>query len=207
MTEEDYKRVFSRKLQYYMAINQKNQMDLMKDLGISSSTMSSWYNGLKLPRMGKIQMLANYFGINKSDLLEDSDKKTTERKTIRVPVLGSIPAGIPIEAIEEIIDYEEMAYQPGEFFALVVNGDSMEPRIRKGDVVILRKQEDVDSGDVAAVMVNGFDATLKQVKKKGDLLILQSSNPKYEPMIFTKEEREEEPVRILGKLVELRGKY
>ena len=71
MSENEYKKIFSRKLNFYMALNGKNQMDLMKDLGVSSSTISNWCTGLKLPRMGKIQMLADYFNIEKSDLLED----------------------------------------------------------------------------------------------------------------------------------------
>lgn len=71
MSEDEYRRVFSKKLNYYMSLNEKNQMDLMNDLDLSSSTVSSWCTGKKLPRMGKIQMLADYFHIEKSDLLED----------------------------------------------------------------------------------------------------------------------------------------
>lgn len=71
MSEEDYRQIFVKKLAYYMNKYKKNQMDLMNDLGLSSSTVSSWCTGKKLPRMGKIQMLADYFGIEKSDLIED----------------------------------------------------------------------------------------------------------------------------------------
>lgn len=74
MSEEDYRKIFVKKLNYYMELNNKNQMDLMKDLSLSSSTVSNWCTGQKLPRMGKIQMLADYFGINKSDLIEDKDE-------------------------------------------------------------------------------------------------------------------------------------
>ena len=74
MSEEDYRKIFVKRLSYYMNLNNKNQMDLMKDLGLSSSTVSNWCTGQKLPRMGKIQMLADYFGINKSDLIEDKDE-------------------------------------------------------------------------------------------------------------------------------------
>lgn len=77
MSDDDYRRVFVKKLRYYMEKNGKNQMDLMRDLGLSSATVSSWYNGKKLPRMGKIQMLADYFGIEKSDLLEEKGEKET----------------------------------------------------------------------------------------------------------------------------------
>jgi transcriptional regulator with XRE-family HTH domain len=77
MSDDDYRRVFVKKLRYYMEKNGKNQMDLMRDLGLSSATVSSWCNGKKLPRMGKIQMLADYFGIEKSDLLEEKDDSET----------------------------------------------------------------------------------------------------------------------------------
>ena len=93
MTDEEYRHVFVKKLQYYMNLHGKNQMDLMKDLGLGSSTVSSWCTGQKLPRMGKIQMLADYFGIRKSDLLEENPDFTSripefittekERTTIR----------------------------------------------------------------------------------------------------------------------------
>ena len=78
MSEEDYRKIFVKKLNYYMELNNKNQMDLMKDLGLSSSTVSNWCTGQKLPRMGKIQMLADYFGINKSDLIEEKEDATEE---------------------------------------------------------------------------------------------------------------------------------
>lgn len=78
MSEEDYRKIFVKKLNYYMDLNNKNQMDLMKDLGLSSSTVSNWCTGLKLPRMGKIQMLADYFGINKSDLIEEKEAVSEE---------------------------------------------------------------------------------------------------------------------------------
>lgn len=77
MAEEEYKKIFSQNLRYYMEVNKKTQADLMKDLNLSSSTLSNWCTGLKLPRMDKVQMLADYFGINKSDLIE---KKENEEK-------------------------------------------------------------------------------------------------------------------------------
>lgn len=76
MSEEEYRKIFVKKLNYYMNITHKTQKDLMDELGLSSATISSWVNGKKLPRMGKIQMLADYFGINKSDLLEEKPKTT-----------------------------------------------------------------------------------------------------------------------------------
>lgn len=79
MTDDEYRKIFHKKLNYYMHINNKSQSDLVNDLGISQSTVSNWCTGLKLPRMGKIQMLADYFGINKSDLIEEKPEPTETR--------------------------------------------------------------------------------------------------------------------------------
>lgn len=108
---------------------------------------------------------------------EDKEKPRHARK---IPVLGSVIAGIPIEAIEDIIDWEEIPEEMskrGECFALMIKGDSMTPSIQEGDVVIVRKQSDVDSGDIAIVLVNGFEATCKQVMKSSDGITLISFNP------------------------------
>lgn len=75
MAEEEYKKIFSKNLKYYMEVSKKTQADLMKDLNLSSSTLSNWCTGLKLPRMDKVQMLADYFGINKSDLIEEKKEE------------------------------------------------------------------------------------------------------------------------------------
>lgn len=82
MLENEYKLIFSKNLKYYLELNNKSQQDLVKDLGLSSSTVSNWYTGLKLPRMSKIEMLSNYFGINKSDLLEDNTNKSKSKNNI-----------------------------------------------------------------------------------------------------------------------------
>ncbi len=152
--------------------------------------------------------LAKYFGITVNYLL-DIDKNEVE-KGFKIPVLGTIPAGIPIEAIQEIIDYEEIPIEmasKGEFFGLKVKGNSMSPRIEDGDVVIVRKQDDADNGDVCVIMVNGFDATLKQIKKDTNGITLVPFNKEYKPMFYNNLEIQELPVRILGVVVELRGKF
>ena len=152
--------------------------------------------------------LAKYFGITENYLL-GIDKNEAE-KGFKIPVLGTIPAGIPIEAIQEVIDYEEIPVEmasKGEFFGLKVKGDSMSPRIMNGDVVIVRKQDDADNGDVCVVMVNGFDATLKQIKKDTNGITLIPFNNTYKPMVYDYKSIQELPVRIIGVVVELRGKF
>lgn len=138
------------------------------------------------------------------------DNPTPSRKGVVVNVLGRVAAGIPIEAIEDIIDTEEIPEEmakTGEFFGLQIHGDSMEPRMCAGDVVIVRKQDDAESGDVVIAMINGDDATCKRLRKYRDGIELISNNPSYEPMFFSNQEIQEKPVRIIGKVVELRGKF
>lgn len=129
---------------------------------------------------------------------------------IKIPVLGRVVAGVPLEAVEEILDYEEITPDlaaTGDFFALQIRGRSMEPRMLEGDVVIVRKQDDVESGDIAIVLVNGDEATVKKVKKMSTGITLIATNISvYEPHFYSNEEIEALPVQILGKVVELRGK-
>lgn len=164
MAEDEYKRIFSKNLRKYMSLNNKTQVDLINDLGFNKSAVSTWCNGTRLPRMDKVDALAKYFGIRRSDLIED--KSESKIKPTTIPVLGSVPAGVPIEAIQDIIDYKEIdaaTAAKGEYFALQVKGSSMEPRICEGDIVIVRKQDDVESGEIAIVMVNGDNATIKRL--------------------------------------------
>ena len=166
----------------------------------------------------KIKQFADIFGVSPSDLMGWDNKSesilshndTPPAKPIRIPVLGSIPAGIPIEAIEDILDWEELPASMGkggaEYFALQVKGDSMFPNYLDGDVLIFRKQETCNSGQDCAVMVNGDDATFKRVKIGEKGITLQPLNPAYDPMYFTREECAEIPVRIIGVVVELRRK-
>ncbi len=138
------------------------------------------------------------------------EKVKMAKKAIRIPVLGNVAAGIPIEAIEDVIDYEEISEElahTGDFFALKIKGDSMEPRICNGDVVIVRKQNYAESGDLVIVLVNGDSATCKKLAKFPSGIRLIPFNQTYEPMFYSNEEIENKPVRIIGRVVENRQKY
>lgn len=130
---------------------------------------------------------------------------------VRIPVLGRVVAGIPIEAITDIIDYEEIPAQmakSGTYFALQVKGRSMEPTLHEGDVVIVRQQPEVENGEIAIVLVNGNDATVKEVKEGPDGLTLIGHNVGvYSPHFYTREQIQDLPIRIIGKVVELRRKF
>ena len=211
MTDEEQKHIFSKNINYYISLSGKQQKEVAKDLGYNPTTFNTWCVGKIIPSTGKIQRIADYFHIGKSDLLDDKSSicGKTLTKGVVINVLGRVAAGVPIEAIEDIIDTEEISEdmaKTGEFFGLRIQGDSMEPRIYDGDVVIVRQQDDAESGDIVIAMVNGGDATCKRLAKYAGGIGLLSLNNKYEPMMFTDKDIENKPVRIIGKVVELRGK-
>lgn len=178
-----------------------------KDLSFGNSIAVQWKKGA-VPRNSTILMLAEYFGVDPGYFSESGE--TAPPAGVRIPIFGNVAAGIPIEAITDIEDYEEIPAEMargGEYVALRIHGRSMEPRMLDGDVVIVRLQDDVDSGDIAIVFVNGCDATCKQVIKTADGLSLVSINPEYKPMPFTRQQVQDFPVRIWGKVVELRAKF
>ena len=132
------------------------------------------------------------------------------KKGVVINVLGRVAAGIPIDAIEDIIDTEEIPEEmakTGEFFGLQIHGDSMTPGICDGDIVIVRQQDDAESGDIVIATINGDEATCKRLRKYKDGIELISNNPSYSPFEFNNQEIEEKPVRIIGKVVELRRKF
>lgn len=182
-----------------------SQAELANQLNISPSTVAMWESGKREPRdYETLELIADYFNVNMEVLL------TGKLSPTKIPVLGKVVAGIPIEAVEDIIDYEEipesMAKQ-GEYFALQIKGSSMEPKFSEGDVVIVRKQEDVDNGDIAIVLVNGNEATVKKIKKFENGINLIPTNPDYEVLTYTSKEIKNLPVQIIGKVVELRAKF
>ena len=212
MVEDQYKKIFSKNLRHYMALYNKEQIDLINDLGFNKSAVSTWCNGTRLPRMDKVEKLARYFNINRSDLIEEKKDvpEKSRNKGVPINVYGRVAAGVPLEMIEDIIDIEEITQDmasKGEHFALQIHGNSMEPRMTEGDVVIVRVQDDAETGDTVIATVNGTDATCKRLKKYNDGVALISTNPAYEPMYFSNKEIAEKPVRILGRVVELRAKF
>lgn len=211
MTDEDQKKIFSKNINYYINQSGKQQKEIAKDLGYNPTTFNTWCVGKIIPSAGKVQKIADYFGIGKSDLLDDKSLLLGKSRTIgiTIKVLGRVAAGLPIEAVENIIDTEEISEdmaKNGEYFGLQIHGDSMEPRMYEGDVVIVRHQDDAESGDIVIAMINGNDATCKRLTKYASGIALASLNTKYEPMMFTNQEIIDKPVRIIGKVVELRGK-
>lgn len=203
--------VFKNNLNRYMRIKGWDQSYIAQQLNLTPSTVSDWVKGKKYPRVDAMQRLADLFGVAIVDLQSEThDLNTHSHTSLKVPILGKIPAGIPIEAIEDIEDWEEipeaMARGGKEFFGLSVKGDSMLPEYRSGDVLILQRQDSCETGDDCAVMVNGNDATFKRVRRTEKGITLQPLNPTYDPIFFTNQEIVELPVRIIGVVIEVRRK-
>ena len=189
-----------------------SQEELAEKIGYKSR---SSINKIELDRQQltqkKIKVFADALGVTANYILgiEDEPKKTRVQR-VRIPVFSRVAAGIPIDAIDDVVDWEEITEdmsKTGEYFGLKIKGDSMQPRIAEGDTVIVRQQPDAESGDVVIVRINGDTATCKRLAKYASGISLISFNPLYEPMNFTNEEIEKIPVEIIGKVVENRQKY
>lgn len=184
------------------------QTELAEKVSISKQTLYKYEMNIitNIPS-DKLEHIGKILDVSPSYLM--GWKEIEEKKGITINVLGRVAAGIPLEAVEEIIDTEEISEElahTGEFFGLQIHGDSMEPRICDGDVVIVRRQEDAETGDIVIALVNGDDATCKRLKKYHDGVELIANNPTYSPLFYTNEEIINKPVRIIGKVVELRAK-
>lgn len=204
---EDTRAIFVENLKKQMRLNNKSQADLSKDLNLPFTTISNWYRGIRYPRPDKMQLLADYFGIRMEELISNS----INNSGIKIPILGTVIAGIPVTAVEDIIGYEEINEKMarcGDYFALEIKGDSMEPKMSKGDIVIVKQQNTVENGQIAIVLVNGDEATVKKVRFRDNGIELIAFNSYvYEPHFYSAKEIEELPVKIIGRVVELRAKF
>ena len=202
------KAIMAKNIRYYMNKFNVSQTEICNTLGIKMPTFSDWVNEKTYPRIDKIELMANYFGISKADLVEEQNSSSNQKPN-RINVYGSVPAGIPIEAVEDIVDWEDIAMEwlkgDQRYIGLRVKGDSMFPKYIEDDTIIVKLQPDCESGQDAVVYVNGYDATLKKVVKNEDGIMLQPLNPEYVPKQYDYND-ERYPISILGIVVEIRRK-
>lgn len=162
-------------------------------------------------QQSKIELFARALGTTSRELVGwNNDSALSDKKGVTIKIFDRVTAGIPIEAIENIIDTEEITEdlaRTGSFFGLKIHGDSMIPNICDGDIVIVRQQEDAENGEVVIATVNGTVATCKRLRKYKGGIELIANNPTYEPLDFSNQEIIEKPVKIIGKVVELRRKF
>lgn len=198
--------MISKSIRQLRKENNWTQKQLADKLHVGKSTISNYETGYSEPDIETQSILADLFNVSLDEL---NNRQTKE--VFKVPVLGSVPCGEPFIADEEILDWEEINPKlrgTGEFFGLRLRGNSMEPRFTEGDVVIVRKQSDIESGEVAIVRVNGDEATMKIVQKSPQGITLVATNPSvYPPHFYTNEQIQQLPVAIIGKVIELRAKF
>ena len=205
---------FAEKLKELRQQKGVTQSELAKLLNMQRSTLGMYETGKREPNFETLNMFANFFNVDMNTLMDmnntSNQNPSSPVRSIKIPVLGTVVAGIPLEAVENIIGWEEISpamAATGEHFALRIKGTSMEPRICEGDIVVVRKQEDIESGDTAIVLINGGEATVKKVKKTEEGIMLIANNMAvYSPHFYSNKDIESLPVQIIGKVVELRGK-
>lgn len=190
-------------------ISQKNLAQIIQ---VSPSRYNQWETGKYNPDTEMLILIAKALNTSVEYLIGNTDDPSPNKKEgYRIPVLGTVAAGIPLTAIENIEDWEEidpeLLKDGSEYVGLKIHGHSMEPRMRDGDVVIVRLQDDCNTGDIAIVIVNGDEATCKKIKKTPEGIMLIPLNQNFEPMFYSNKEIVELPVRIFGKVVELRAKF
>lgn len=224
---------FANRLKKALDYNNMRPIDLANKTKISKAQICNYLKGTYKAKQDKLYIIAKaldvseawlmgydvdmdreWFPDNKEDLtnitIDNARYIETTTKTVKIPILGKVPAGIPIEAIEDIIGYEEipasMLRDGNNYFSLKIDGDSMYPDYKTGDIIIIRQQNDCNSGDDCVVMVNGDDATFKRVVKQEKSIILKPLNNEYEPYYFDEYEIMTKPVKIIGVAVEVRRK-
>lgn len=219
---------FTNRLKYAMSLKNVKQVDLSNKTGIDKSLISNYLSGNYKAKQENLYKIAKALDVNESWLMgydvsmEREWIKEPEHiddninyiesitKTIKIPILGRVPAGIPIEAIEEILGYEDISYdlvKNGErYFALKIDGDSMYPEYKTNDIIIVKQQADCISGQDCVVLVNGYDATFKRVIKEIDGIKLKPLNNDYETKKYSNDEIINKPVVIVGRAIEVRRK-
>ncbi len=183
-----------------------SQQDLAQEFGYKSfTTIQKWEDGTSFPPSETLRRLADFFRVSMDELM--GEKSETP---IAVPILGIVRGGPLRIAEQEVIGQEwvdSTESRGGEHFYLEVTGDSMVgARIFPGDLVYVRRQNQVENGQIAVVLV-GDEATLKRVYFEEDRMILKAENEAYAPMVYTKEEIDEKPVRILGRVLHNKIKF
>lgn len=198
--------------------------ELGQKLQVGKSTISLWENNKRKIDNDTVVKIAKIFNVTTDYLLSgkqpssvsnDEDINLNIAEGVPIPILGEIAAGTPIPAVEDIDVYDSDSYAligermaaSGTYYGLRIRGASMEPRMFEDDVVIVRQQSMVDSGQIAVVLINGDTATVKQVKFDDNGITLIGFNEEvYPPRHFSIQDVISMPVQIIGRVVEVRGK-
>ena len=205
----------ANKIKHFRNLRNMTQDDLAEKLNVSPQTVSRYENGERKANHDILFELSKALKVSISDFfppIEDGDFEVEDSKLIKIPVLGYIKAGLPIEAQEDIIDHiaipEDWTKGDKNFYALKISGDSMKPKYEEGDIVIFEQTNDFlhAKNRDCAVMVNHTECVFKKLFIGDDGITLQSYNPDYKTMVFSKNDVASKPVTIIGVAVEKRVK-
>ena len=207
----------ARRLQMALDIRNMKQSDLVETTGIGKSSISTYLSGKYEPKQRNIYKMAKALNINEAWLMgEDVPMERDEKsKPSNVedfndhyvaPIVGTIPAGYPASAFEDIEGYASIPYKDAEnYFFLRVSGESMiNAGIQSGDLVLIRKQSSAEYGQIVAARVNGDEATLKKYKPQGDTVLLLPENPDFEPILVRAKDFDDGYASIIGVAIEVR---
>lgn len=203
---KDVTKYVGMQIRKYRKMRKMTQKELGMKIGVKHNTISSYEAGINEPEQNTLFAIADVLGISINDLFPKANEEISNlislpREVRPIPVVGTIACGEPIFAEQNFEDYRyEVAdnLPAGKLYYLYAKGESMSPTIPAGSLVLIREQPFVESGQIAAVLLNGdSEATLKRVKWQGDILILMPDNPAYEPIVVTSDN----PVRIIGRAI------
>lgn len=207
--ERNKVKTFGQILKELRDIHNVTGEELGKVLSVSRNAISNWENNRRTPDTNTIKALANYFNVTTDYLLGNNQE--TKRKVVKVPIFEEKQLSIPLNVVEEVLNYKNLTSElanTGTFFALKIQDKSMEPKLLEEDIVIIRQQNTVENGEIAVVLVNGKEATIKQIIKQDNGIILNGFNSSvYPPVFYTNQQIEELPITILGKVIESRREF
>ena len=210
--------LFSKNLKYLRESKGISKNKLGEMVGVNQTTIGRWETNEIKPSIDNVEEVAKALNVNLPDLLikdlefDNANYVKLDLDVVKIPVLGTIKAGIPIEAQEEIIDYVEIPKKwtlgGKKFYGLKISGDSMYPKYQEDDIVIFEQSEDKEqyNNKDCAVMVNGDDATFKQVLLNEQGLVLRPYNNAYDIMMYSNDDIEKLPIKIVGVAREKRTK-
>lgn len=208
MTGIGNKQIMAENLAFYMAQKKIDRNQLCEDLELKYSTVSEWLSGKKYPRIDSIEKMANYFGIAKSQLIEKREQSNLSAvlpasNIYQIPVFATVSAGFGSYACDDVLEYIPVVitnpYDVDDTIGIRVRGDSMYPKIEDGDIIIVRKQESVDNGSVAVLLLDGDEGLVKKVEYGKGWIELHSFNPEYMTRRF--EGAEVQRLKIVGLVV------
>ena len=198
-----------------LKINKTTVYRVSKETGISASTLSDWTSGRSVPKLDKMRLIAEFFGVSLEYMLtgeeplaeSDPQADATFEKGSRIAIIGEIRAGLPIITNESVLGYEYAEVDAEEYFYLRVQGDSMKNiGMIDGSLVLFHKQQYAEDGDIVACLVGGDSATVKRFRRSKKNIVLMPENPDYEPIRLTTDDFESGEARILGVACEIKIK-